>query len=256
MDCSIYLDEISKCSTSELSEREKIVLIKVIKSTYSRKKISSFFRLKRDKFDFDEGPYIMTLIKNGMVERRSGNLLGDGISYDLTTCCLFYIFLNMQNYPNQLLLKYQDNILLKTLLFSYFTANSIREFYPQLSDSITQYLRLCCWTSLNLLKTMKNSGTSINWEKLRMVLEYELEWNAKILVIRITMLTRKWKDKSPENTQMNQYVSSHTNHDKNFFRTLLASDVRFLTLFKFVKNEFVDGYREISNQRRNYTEPV
>jgi hypothetical protein len=102
---------------------------------------------------------------------------------------------------------------------------------------------------------MKNSGTSINWEKLRMVLEYELEWNAKILVIRITMLTRKSKDKSQENTQMNQYIS-YTNHAKNFFRTLLASDVRFLTLFKFVKNEFVDGYREISNQRRNYTEPV
>jgi hypothetical protein len=256
MDCSIYLDEISKCSTSGLTEREKIVLIKLIKSTYSRKKISSYFRLKRDKFDFDEGPYLMALIKKGLVERRSGNLLGDGISYDLTTCCLFYIFLNMQNYPNQLLLKYQDNILLKTLLFSYFTTSSVREFYPQLSDSIAQYLRLCCWTSLNLLKTMKDSGTPINWEKLRMVLEYELEWNVKILVIRVTMLTRKWGDKPQENTQTNQYVSSQTNYDKNFFRTLIASDVRFLTLLKFVKNEFIDGYKEISNQRRNYAEPI
>ena len=92
MDCSIYLDEISNCHISGLSEAERMVLIKVIKSTYSRKKISSYFKLKRDEFDFDEGPSLMTLIKKGLVERRSGNLLGDGISYDLTSCCPILYF--------------------------------------------------------------------------------------------------------------------------------------------------------------------
>ncbi len=95
MDCSIYLREISNCHINGLSETERMILIKVIKSTYSRKKISSYFRLKRDEFDFDEEHSLMTLIKKGLVERRSGNLLCDGISYDLTTCCLLYIFLNI-----------------------------------------------------------------------------------------------------------------------------------------------------------------
>jgi len=254
MDCSIYLHEISNCHISGLSEAERMVLIKVIKSTYSRKKLSSYFRLKRDEFDFDEGPSLLTLIKKGLVERRSGNLLGDGISYDLTTCCLFYIFLNMQNYPSLLLLKYQDNIILKTLLFPYFTTSSIREIYPQLSDSITQYLRQCCWTSLNLLKAMKNPGTAIDWEKLRVVLEYELEWHTKILVLRIILSTNR-RGKPQENIQTNQYISSEISYDKNLFRTLLASDLRFLTLFKFVKNEFVEGYKEISSSHRDHTVP-
>src|SRR5215831_3009380 len=126
MDYLMYFTEIKKCSFTELSEREKIVLIKVIKLSYSKRKISSFFKLKRDKFD-DDGPYLAGLIKRGLIEKKSGNPLNEGISYDLSTCCLLYIFLNMQNYPSELLLKYQDNILLKTLLFSHFAPHSIND---------------------------------------------------------------------------------------------------------------------------------
>ena len=256
MDYSKYLDEISKCTTSGLTEKEKLVLIKIIKLSYSKKGISSYFRLKRGKLDFDEEPHLNNLIKKGFIERRRGKILGEGISYDLTTCCLFFIFLNMQNYPNSLLLKYQENVILSTLLYPYFVTSSIKDFYPLLSESITQYLRLCCRTSLNLTKAIKNASSPADFENLGMVLEHELGWHARILVIKALMLTGKTDVVNQGNTQTNRFASSELIQDKKFIASLLANDHRFLNLFNNVKNEFADGYRELLNQRKNPTEPV
>ena len=75
-----------------------------------------------------------------------------------------------------------------------------------------------------------------------MVLEYELEWHAKILVLRIILSTNS-RGKPQENIQTNQYISSEINHDKNLFRTLLASDLRFLTLFKLSKTNLLKAIR-------------
>jgi hypothetical protein len=107
---------------------------------------------------------------------------------------------------------------------------------------------------LNLLEAIKNPSTAIDWVKLRVILDHELEWHAKILVLRI-ILSTNWRGKPQENIQTNQYISSEISHDKNLFRTLLASDLRFLTLFKFVKKEFVEGYKEISSSHRDHTVP-
>ncbi|MGA9841217.1 MAG: hypothetical protein WBQ25_02775 [Nitrososphaeraceae archaeon] len=252
MDYSIYIDEISKCNTERLTEKERVVLAKIIKSAYSSGGISHYLKLKRHRVDFAEGPYLNNLIKKGFVETRRGNFLLEGTSYDLTACCLFYIFLNMRNYPNQLLLKYQDNIILKTLVYPYFTPNSIKVFYPLLSRSITHYLRLCCRTTLNLLKTMGKSSNSSHREKLRLILEYELEWHSRTLVIGAAMLA----DSIPqEEKQTNRVVSSQLVKD-NPITTLLMNDDRFLSLFRRVKNEFTDGYKELSDLRRNYSRPA
>ncbi|HEY7082122.1 MAG TPA: hypothetical protein VH500_20720 [Nitrososphaeraceae archaeon] len=252
MDITTFLADIGKCDSIELSEREKMVLVKVIKSSYSRKKIFSYFKLKRDKFDFDEGPYLRTLIKKGLVEKKNGNLLSDGISYELTTCCLLYIFLNMQNYSNLLLLKYQENTLLKNLLYSHFDPLSIREYFPLLSVPITQYLRICCRITFNLLKSTKNSNTLLNSENMKTVLECELTWQSKILLLRIVLMASKRDIKPGEDGQVNLNTSSNNIQNLRLINKLLASDQRFLKSFEIVKNEFDDGYKEIVNQSRNY----
>ena len=88
MDYSIYIDEISKCNTERLTEKERVVLAKIIKSAYSSGGISHYLKLKRHRVDFAEGPYLNNLIKKGFVETRRGNFLLEGTSYDLTACCL------------------------------------------------------------------------------------------------------------------------------------------------------------------------
>lgn len=255
MDTTMFLDDISKCNTIELSEREKMVLIEVIKSSYSKKKISSYFKLKRDKFDFDEGPYLRTLIKNGLVEKKNGTLLSDGISYELTTCCLSYIFLNMQNYSNLLLLKYQENTILKYLLYSHFDPLSIRDYFPLLSVPITQYLRICCKITFNLLKSTKYSK-SLNSENMRSVLEYDLAWQSKILLLRIVLMASKVEVKPGESGQATPDTSSDNIRNLRLINKLLASDQQFLKSFEILKNEFDDGYKEIVNQSRNNNKPM
>jgi hypothetical protein len=254
MEINTLMADIRKCDTFELSEREKVVLIKVIKSSYSKKKISSYLKLKRDKFDFDEGPYLMKLIKYGLIEKKSGNLLRDGVSYELTTCCLLYVFLNMQNYSNLLLLKYQENTLLRNLLYSHFDPISIREFFPMISYDITQYLRICCRNLFNLLKSSKNFKAP-NSEDLKKMLEYELDWQSKILLLRIALISSKGEVKHSESRQSLPDTSSNNTQYLRILKKMLTSDQRFLKLFNIVKKEFDDGYTEILNQSRNYDKP-
>jgi len=254
MDITTFLDDVNKCDTIELSEREKVVLIKVIKSSYSKKKISSYFKLKRDKFDFDEGPHLMKLIKNGLIEKKNENLLRDGTSYELTTCCLLYIFINMQNYSNLLLLRYQENPLLRNLLYSHFDPSSIREYFPMLSADITQYLRICCRNVFNLLKSSKNSNSPFS-EDLKKMLEYELDWQSKIMLVRIALSSNKGEFKHEESVQTTPNTSSNNTQNFRLLNKMLTSDQQFFKSFKIVKNEFDDGYKEMINQSRSYNKP-
>ncbi len=221
---------------------------------------ASYLRLRRHRkaYNKDEQDAIMRLREFNLVEvqDKRKSLLGREILYVLTTSGLFYIFSNLLSYPPQLLIRYQDNIILNTLLFPYFEVDTIERSTARFYSIITQYLQECCRTTLHRIDTIKKAttanSTNMNLkngdrERHAKILESDLQFHAKLIAFRLgvmysesnILLMVNSDDVDDDSARVAIYELEST------MKTILSKDKKFMQLLKVVHAEFGYGYKEL-----------
>ena len=61
------------------------------------------------------------------------------------------MFQNISIYPPQFVLKYQDNIILQTLVYQFFNEKTIKTCPGRFYSQIVSYLEECCNVTLNAI---------------------------------------------------------------------------------------------------------
>src|ERR671932_467863 len=163
VDCSIYISELSVCKLMELSETEKSFRFKIMSGHDSSYKITSYIKSRRQPMAYKSEYITINRLQELNLIEEEGKFLGGAIIYKLTSCGLFYIFSNVTTYSPKLLIKYQDNILLKTLLYPFFEIDTIKSCTARLYSTITHYLRTCCEATLYTLNMIKGAGNTEGW---------------------------------------------------------------------------------------------
>jgi hypothetical protein len=181
---------------------------------------------------------------------EEGRFLGGATTYKLTSCGLFYIFSNMTTYSPKLLVKYQDNILLKTLLYPYFERDTIKTCTARLYALITRYLRTCCESTLYTLNIIKSNANTKERGGYIKGLESELEWHVKTLASKIAIMYNESNilGTSPEIDNDNAKVAFY--ELESAMKTTLSKDDRFMSLLDKLQKEFQEGYNELIDLRR------
>lgn len=258
MNYSRYFAEISTYDGVEkLREIERSSFFKIMNAY----RPASYLRLRRHRepYNKDEQDAIMRLREFNLVEElrdKRKSFLGREIFYVLTTSGLFYIFSNLLSYPPQLLIRYQDNILLNTLLFPYFEVDTIERSTARFYSIITQYLQECCRTTFHKIDTIKKSTTAStnmnlkNGERKRhaKILESDLQFHAKLIAFRLgvmysesnILLMVNSDDVNDDSARVAIYELEST------MKTILSKDKKFMQLLKVVHAEFGYGYKELS----------
>jgi len=257
-----YLAEISTYEGVEkLREIERSSLFKIMNAYQP----ASYLRLRlhREPYNKDEQDAIIRLREFNLVEEvrdKRKSFLGREIFYVLTTSGLFYIFSNLLSYPPQLLVRYQDNIILNTLLFPYFEVNTIERSTARFYSIVTQYLQECCRATLIRIDTIKKSttrnSTEMNLkigdrERHAKILESDLQFHAKIIAFRLGVMYSESNilvmvnsdDVDDDSARVAIYELEST------MKTILSKDKRSMQLLKVVQAEFGYGYKELRESK-------
>ena len=251
VDYSSYLLEISKYQRVKLGETERSSLIKIMNAPKSVHKIASYFKLKRqqaapykNKYDYASIKILQDInLIEGVQEQK---FLSGATYYQLTTWGLFYVLSNMVNYPPQLFIKYQDNIILKTLLYSYFEVDTIKHCTSRLYSVITQYLHECCNVTLARLDTIKSITDIKDKDRSVKGLELDLTWHAKTLGFNIAVMYNESNILTTNPDVINEDAKVALYELESDMKILLSRDTRFMQFLQLVQKEFEDGYRELT----------
>ena len=156
----------------------------------------------------------------------------------------------MASYPPELLIKYKDNIMLKTLLYPYFEEETIKHCTARFYSAITQYLRECCQTTLHALENTKSTSNIEDRGMQAKQLEFDLEWHIKALGFKLVVMYNESNmlitnpDLSNDNARIALYEV------ENEMKTLLSKDDKFMGLTLALKKEFEDGYKELVDLKK------
>jgi hypothetical protein len=244
---STFVSEIFDYKRIELTGTEKSFLLKIMSGHSSSFKITSYIKSRRQPMVYkNEYAAVGRLQELNLIEEE-GKFLRGAIYYKLTTFGLFYIFSRMSSYPPKLLTRYQDNILLKTLLYPYFEIDTIKSCTARLYSVIIQYLRECCETTLCRLEEIRTAIKSGDRERHVKGLQSDLEWHVRILGFRLAIMYNESNilgsnpDVANDNTKVVFYELEST------MKMLLSKDNRFINLLDSIEKEFLEGYKELSN---------
>jgi hypothetical protein len=251
MDYSKYMSEVLTYQRIELDDAERSFLFKIINGQDSAYKILSYLKLRRQTMSYKNVQYILRRLQERyFIEEIRGKFLRGTTYYRITTLGLFHIFSRMASYPPELLIKYKDNIMLKTLLYPYFEEETIKHCTVRFYSAITQYLRECCQTTLYALETIKSTSNTEDKRIQAKQLEFDLEWHTKALGFKLAVMYNESNmlitnpDISNDNARIALYeVESE-------MKILLSKDARFMGLILTLKKEFEDGYKELMDIKK------
>jgi hypothetical protein len=252
LDLSGYLAEISKYERVEkLNEIERSTFFKIMNVHQP----ASYLKLRhlREPYNKDEYNAIKRLQEINLVEVRNKkkSFMGKEIFYVLTTSGLFYIFSNLVSYPPQLLTKYQNNIILNTLLSPYFEVETIERSTARFYSVITQYLQECCRTTLHRIETTGSDTANDNDIKdhgrLAKILESDLEWHAKMAAFKLAILYSQSNILMTVNSEdiVNDSARVAMYELETTMKTNLSKDKKFIHLLKGVHADFGHGVEEL-----------
>jgi hypothetical protein len=251
MDYSKYMSEVLTYQRIELDDAERSFLFKIISGQDSVYKIFSYFKLRRQTMSYKNIQYILRRLQElYLIEEIQGKFLRGTIYYRLTTLGLFHIFSTMASYPPELLIKYKDNIMLKTLLYPYFEEETIKRCTARFYSTIIQYLRECSQTTLYALDNIKSTSNTEERGMQAKQLEFDLGWHTKALGFKLAVMYNESNmlitnpDVSSDNARIAFYEV------ENEMKTLLSKDDRFMSMILTLKKEFEDGYKELIDLKK------
>ena len=239
---SEYFSTLSKYQRPELSEEEKSLLFKIMNDVDITNQLSSYLRFRnRGTEEIDRMAF--PLVKLNLIEERKGRLLRGTRKYRLSTFGLFYILSETTSYPPGMLKKYQDNLIILTLLSPYFEIETITSSTARLYSVVTQYLRQCCKLTTYWLEDIGQSEEDRS--KHLSELSDELGWNARILAYRISIMYSETKIHA-SNPKFEEDDANVTYYDmESRMKAKLSIDKKFMALLEDVKKGFDEGYNEL-----------
>ena len=249
---SEYISEVMHYKKIELNEVERSFLFRIITGHDQRLRIASYLKLKTTPILPKEIPESVPikLEELALVEKKKGVFLSYTKSFNLTTFGLFYILYSIRSYPPQFLIKYQDNPILKSLLFQFFETNTIKASTARFYTVITQYLYDCCNITLIALDDMHSTNNEEEVVKIIERLDLDLNWHSKNLAFKLAMLYSETSILT-SNPEVNDDARVTLYELENKMRMFLSKDEKFINLLKQVKQEFLSGFDEITNLNNN-----
>ncbi|HJU58270.1 MAG TPA: hypothetical protein VJ583_00850 [Nitrososphaeraceae archaeon] len=248
----VYSDYISSLLSYQkvtLTQEERSFIIKFIRGHDQSFKITSYFKLRNQSAEQRDASYLISkrLEDMGFIEVTKGKFLSNIKNYKFTTYGLFYIFLNISIYPPQFLIKYQDDIILKTLIFQFFNEKTIKICTGRFYSQITSYLQECCNVTLNAIDDIKSADENEE-EKVKIIdrLKFDLEWLIRRLCFKLTIMYSETNLLSI-NPNLTDDVKVTLYELETKMKLQLSKDSQFINLLKNLYKDFNEGYSELVN---------
>jgi hypothetical protein len=250
VDYSAYFSAIAKYQRVKLGETERSSLLRIINAPESTSKIASYFKLKRRqaaRFNDDHYASIKILQNIDLIEdAQEEKFLRGATYYRLTTWGLFYTLSNMVNYPPQLFMKYQNNVILKTLLYPYFEADTIENCTSRLYSVLTQYLHEACNITLDKLEAIKSMTDTKDKERHIKGLQFDLESHAKVLGFKLAVMYNESNILTTNPDVMDDNAKVALYELESSMKIRLSRDNRFMQFLQVVQKDCQDGYKELT----------
>jgi hypothetical protein len=250
VDYTQYISQVSEFrQVTGLQDNETTFLFKLANSLGLGYKITSYLRLKGQLTAHrNEQIIAKRLEEKDLVEVTEAKFFSGGTQYMLTQAGLFYVLSKLEGYSPNLLIKYADSILLKTLIYQYFETDTIKRSTARLYAEITRYVRECCQITISRVQVIKTSMRQEYIEAYTKELEFELIWLAKLLVLKVAIMyneaniLRTTGDITKDNARVALYEL------ENDMKTLLSRDTKFKSILESTFVELEEGYQEIQKR--------
>jgi hypothetical protein len=245
---SDYISSLLSYQKINLTQEERSFIMKFIRGHDPSFKFSSYFKLRNQSPDNNDASHLISrrLEGIGFIEGTKGKFLSNVKNYKFTTYGLFYVFQNISIYPPQFLLKYQDNIIVQTLVYQFFNEKTIKTCTGRFYSQIVSYLEECCNITLNAINDINSAEKEEEKVKIFDKLKFDLEWLIRRLCFKLTIMYNETNLLSI-NPNLNDDVKVTLYEYENKMKIQLSKDMQFITLLKNLYKDFNDGYGEFIN---------
>ncbi|HET9807708.1 MAG TPA: hypothetical protein VFP49_12445 [Nitrososphaeraceae archaeon] len=245
---SNYISSLLSYQKITLTQEERSFIIKFIRGHDQSFNIRSYLKLRNQSPDQRDASYLISkrLEDIGFIEVTKGKFLSNVKNYKFTTYGLFYVFLNISIYPPQFLIKYQDDVILKTLIFQFFNERTIKICTGRFYSQITSYLQECCNVTLNAIDDIKSAEKEEEKVKIIDRLKFDLEWLIRRICFKLTIMYNE-TNLLAINPNLNDDVKVTLYELENKMKLQLSKDSQFINLLKNLHKEFNEGYSELVN---------
>jgi hypothetical protein len=235
---SYYLSELRDYEKPQLGEVEKSLLFRVMNiAEPSGYKLASYFKIKRQDAQHKSELSITKRLQEVKLikEVEEESFLRESKHFKLSSYGLFYIFSNTLNYSPQLLVNYQDDVVLKTLLFQYLQPGTIKRCTGRFYATITQYLNDSCATTINRLYNIKTSDSQ---DLSYTIIEHDLKLQAKVLAIKLTIMYSESNLLSANADITDDSARISLYELESSMKSLLSKDNRFIGFLRNIHRGF------------------
>ncbi len=245
VDYTEYFSALSKYRKPTLSDHEKSLLFRIMNDLDISSQLGSYLKFRDKDNSIEIQSIAMRLISYSLIEERKSRLLRGLRKYKLTSLGIFYVLSETTSYSPILLKKYSKNIVLQTILYSYFEEDTINSVTARLYSVITDYLRQSCKRTAATLEDIRSSTNTDYKNEMAKNLQLELEWNAKSLLFKIAIMYTE-SNIHASNPKSDSGDASITYYElEHRMKEILSNDKKFMTFLNKVREEFDEGFREI-----------
>jgi len=241
MDYTELINMTRDYQLGDLSINDKALIYRIINSEASSYRVaSSKFRFRQQHTqERNDYTVLKRLIELRYIEenQEQRKIFGGSMIYRFTTHGLLYIFLSKLIYPPQLLLNYNVNSVLKTLVFPYFETKTISQGTARFYDAITEYLNECA----RLLVEQNTPPKSQLESHVRREnsLGYELDELIKFLAVKLALMYSESNLLTISSALVENDSARVTLYElESSMKSLIASDRKFMHLLEKTKTEF------------------
>lgn len=241
MDYTELINMTRDYQLGDISINDKALIYRIINSEASSYRVaSSKFRFRQQHTqERNDYTVLKRLIELRYIEenQEQGKIFGGSMIYRFTTHGLLYIFLSKLMYPPQLLLNYNVNSVLKTLVFPYFETKTISQGTARFYDAITEYLNECARLLVDQNTPPKSQLEShVRREN---SLGYELDELIKFLAVKLASMYSESNLLTISSALVENDSARVTLYElESSMKSLIASDRKFMHLLEKTKTEF------------------
>lgn len=240
-----YATHVMGVRRSSIPEYGIRFLVRLV-SSGSGPRISSFFGLRgQSSVSKDDQSTVLKLQEMQLIEESEGKFFSGSANYKLTEQGIFYLLSELEEYPPVLLIRYPESIVLQTLIYKFFDAQTIKRCTANMYSEISKYLKQCCAATIARLDSLKSSPTEDDLSERTKELELDLMWLAKIIVLKLAMMyseagiLRSTAGMTKDNAKVAMYEL------ENDMKRILSRDNKFRKILDTAYSEISEGYQEI-----------
>ncbi len=246
MTYSNYIESLLSYKKQDLTLDQRAFLLKLVSGHDQSFKFKSYLKLRNPPSDTKDPTSIISqyLEDTGFLEIGRGRFLSSSKSFRFRTNGLFYIFLNISIYPPQFLIKYQDDIILQTLVYQFFQEKTIKMSTGRFYSQLTTYIQECCNLTLNAIDDVNSSNKED--DKIRIIdrLKFDLEWLIRRLAFKLLIMYNE-TNLLAVNTGLKDDVRVTLYELETKMKGILSGDLKFIDLIENLNKDFSEGYQEM-----------